>query len=867
VNDDDLDRELRTHLEIEAEEQRERGLSTDNALAAARRALGRETAIREDVRALSPTAAIDDLLQDLRYGLRLLRRSAGFTAVAALTLALGIGANTAMFSVVEAALLRPLPYPAADRLMMLWEDVNIPAYKNDQNTPAPGNFNDWRRRSQSYSGVAAIGFRAWNLTGAGDPIRITGEAVSSQFFQVLDVAPALGRAFTAGDNVPGSERVAMLGHALWNDRFGGDPSAVGRTLMLDDVSYTIVGVLPRGFAFPDPDDQLWVPLALTPEQLANHGSHFLRVVARLAPGVTAAQAQAELDAIAAQLTKEFPTSNTGVGARVMSLRDVVVGDVRRPLLVLAGIVGFVLLMVCANIGNLLLARASAREREFAVRAALGAGRGRVVRQLLTESLLLAFIGGVAGLALASWSLAGLRWLAPASLPHAETISIDGVVAAFNLGIACVAGLVCGLAPAWQAGRSDLHDAIKTEARAASHRAGTRARNLLVVTETALGVIVLVGSGLLLRSFWQLQHLAVGFDSDRLLTFRVVAPQARYDTIQKRSVFLRTLADRLGAAPAVHSVAGITFLPLTLSGRTSGVNIEGDPPPTPGEVKFVDFRAVTPGYFSTMRIPLLAGRDIAWSDRPESPNVIVVSQAAAQAFWPTRDPIGRRMKMGRASDPSTPWLTVVGVAGNVRQLDLTRQPRPAIYLAGSQDAGTGDVVRDWVVRARGEPAALAALVRSAVWAIDGALPITRVQTMDRVRSTATSREQFTLLMVSAFGILALVLAAVGLYGVTTYTVAQRTRELGIRVALGAAPFDVVRLVLGLCGRLVGVGLAIGMVAAIPLTELMRALLFGVSARDPLTFAGVGALLAVVAFVASYIPARRAMLIDPVVALRE
>src|SRR5262245_40840691 len=632
----------------------------------------------------------------------MLRRHAGFTAVAALTLALGIGANTAMFSVVEAALLRPLPYPAADRLMMLWEDVNIPAYKNDQNTPAPGNFNDWRRRSQSYSGVAAIGFRAWNLTGSGDPIRIAGEAVSSQFFEVLGVPPALGRAFTTDDDVPGSERVAILGHSLWNDRFGGDPSAVGRTLMLDDRSYAIVGVMPRGFAFPDPDDQLWVPIALTPEQLANHGSHFLRVVARLAPGVTAAHAQAELDAIAAQLTKEFPLSNAGVGARVMSLRDVVVGDVRRPLLVLAGMVGFVLLMVCANIGNLLLARASAREREFAVRAALGAGRGRVVRQLLTESLLLAAIGGAAGLALASWSLAALRWLAPASLPHAETISINGVVAAFNVGIACVAGLVCGVAPAWAAGRSDLHAAIKAEARAASHRAGTRARNLLVVAETALGVIVLVGSGLLLRSFWELQHVAIGFESDRLLTFRVVAPQARYDTIQKRSIFLRTLAGRLNASPTVQSAAGITFLPLTLSGGTTGVNIEGDPPPTPGEVKFVDFRSVTPGYFSTMRIPLLAGRDVAWSDTPEHPNVIIVSQAAAQAFWPTRDPIGRRLKTGRASDPAIPWLTVIGVVGNVRQLDLTRQPRPAIYFAGTQDAGTGDVVRDWVVRAHEEP---------------------------------------------------------------------------------------------------------------------------------------------------------------------
>jgi predicted permease len=866
VKNDDLDRELRTHLDIEAEEQRDAGKSAGEALDAARRALGRETAIREDVRALSPAAMVDDLLQDLRYGLRMLRKHPGFTVVAALTLALGIGANTAIFSVVETVLLRPLPYPAADRIVMLWENVNIPAYKNDQNTPAPGNFNDWRQQSQSYTGMAAIGFRAWNLTGAGDPVRISGEAVSSGFFDVLGVEPVLGRAFTPPEDAPGSERVAILGHGLWTERFGGDPSVVGRSIELDDVAYTIVGVMPRGFAFPDPDDRLWVPIALTPQQLANHGSHFLRIVARLRTGTTTAQAQSEIDAIAAQLARQFPASNTGVGARVMPLRDVLVGDVQRPLLVLAGIVGFVLLMVCANIGNLLLARASAREREFAVRAALGAGRGRVLRQLMTESLVLAGVGGGAGLALASWSLAGLRWMAPANLPQAPDISIDGRVAAFNFAVACVAGFVCGLAPAWQAGRSDLHDAIKSDARAASHRAGARARSLLVVMETALGVVVLVGAGLLLRSFWHLQHVAVGFESDRLLTFRVVMPQARYDTVQKRSTFLRGLADRLRAAPALQSAAGITFLPLTFAGRTTGVNVEGDPPPAPGEVKFVDFRSVTPDYFSTMRIRLLAGRDIAWSDTPDSRPVIVVSQGAARALWPNRDAMGRRIKLGPADSP-LPWLTVVGIVGDVYQLDLVRHPRPAIYLAGTQDPGPGDVVRDWVVRAAGDTGTLSPVVRSAVWAIDPALPITRLQTMDRVRSNATAREQFTLLLVALFGVLALVLAGVGLYGVTAYVVAQRTRELGIRVALGATPFDVVWLVLGLGGRLVGIGLALGTAAALVLSQLMRTLLFDVSTRDPMTFVAVGLLLAAVTLAASYVPARRAMRVDPVVALRE
>jgi putative ABC transport system permease protein len=864
VKDDDLDRELRTHLELEAEEQREAGLSAAAARNAARRALGNEMLIKEEVRALSPLAALDDLLQDLRYGLRMLRKHPGFTLVSALTLALGIGANTAMFSVVQAVLLRPLPYPDADRLVMVWENVNLPAYRNDQNTPSPGNFNDWRRQSTAFSGMAAISWRAWNLTGAGDPLRLQGEAVSANFFNLIGVEPALGRGFTEEEDQSDGPRVAILGYGLWTDRFGRDPAIVGRKILLDDTPYQIVGVMPSGFAFPDPDDRLWVPIALTPPQLANHGSHFLRVVARLKPEATIARAQAELDGIAAGLTKQFPSSNTGVGARVMSLREQTVGELETSLLLLVGLVGFVLLMVCANIGSLLLARASAREREFALRAALGAGRGRVFRQLLTESLLLALLGGAAGLVLAAWGITGLRWLAPASLPQAAGLSIDAAIGLFNFSVACVAGIVCGLAPAWHADRRDLHDAIKAEGRASSHGAGTRVRSLLVVVETALGVVVLVGAGLLLRSFWQLQQIAVGFEAERVLTFRVALPAARYGTLQKRTAFYRQLTDRLangsGAQPA-----GISFLPLSFAGRSSGVNIEGDPPPTPGQVKFVDLRSVTPGYFSAMRIPFIQGRDVAWSDASDAPPVIVVSESAARSFWPTGDPLGHRLKLGPANDASIPWLTVIGVVANVQQLDLVRRPRPAIYLAGTQDPA-GDAVRDWVVRTAGDPAAFAAVVRSAVWAIDGTLPVTRVQSMNRVRSAATARQQFTLLLVALFAALALVLAAVGLYGLVSYTVAQRTRELGIRVALGAKPADVMRLVLGLGGRLVLGGLALGTAAALALSQLMSTMLFGIGARDPLTFVAVALLLAAVSMSACYIPARRAMRVDPAVTLR-
>ena len=866
MRNDDIDRELRVHLEIEAEEHRERGLGVEEARLAARRALGNQLQITEEIHEMSLRARVDDLLRDARYGLRLLGRHPGFTAVAVLTLALGIGANTAIFSVVEAVLLRPLPYPHAEQLAMVWENVNLPAYKNDQNTPAPGNFNDWKEQSTAFDAMAAIGFRAWNLTGAGDPIRVSGEAVSANFFPALGVDAALGRTFTEDEDQAGGPNVAILGYGLWAEAFGADRSIVGRTIHLDDAAYQVVGVMPRGFAFPDPDDRLWVPIALTKDQLANHGSHFLRVLARLRPNATIGQAQAELDGVAARLSRQYPASNTGVGVRLLSLREQAVGDVRTPLLLLLGLVGFVLVMACANIGNLLLVRSSAREREFAVRAALGAGGSRLLRQLLTESALIAMLGGALGLALARSGIAALMWIAPATLPQAADLSINATVGLFNFAIAGAAGLLCGLAPAWQAGRTDLHDALKADARMSSRASSTRARNLLVVVETAVGVVVLVGAGLLLRSFWRLEQVPLGFRADRALTFRVVLPPGRYESVQKRAGFYQQLIERLEHAPGAEAAAGISFLPLTLSGRSSGVNIEGDPPPTPGEVKFVDFRSITPGYFTTMGIPLSQGRDLSWSDTSGVPNAIIVSEATARAFWPARSPLGRRLKLGRADNQLIPWLTVVGVVGNVHQLDFVGQPRPAIYLAASQDSGMGDTVRDWVVRAAADPTALATAVRAAVSAVDPTLPITRVQTMDQVRSGALAREQFVLLLVGLFAAVAIVLAGVGLYGVTAFTVAQRTRELGIRLALGATPLDVVRLVIAYGGRLVVVGIAIGTAGSLGLTELIRTMLFGISARDPMTFTGVAVLLTLVLLAACYLPARRAMRVDPVITLR-
>jgi len=865
----DLDRELRSHLENEADEQRDRGLGAEDARYAARRALGSATLIKEDVRALSPWAAIDDAAQDVRYGLRLLKKHPGFAIVAALTLALGVGATTTIFSVVHAVLLRPLPYADADRLAMVWENVNLPQYKNAQNAPAPGNFRDWREGNSTFIDMAAARDGAWSLTDRGDPIRVAGEMVSGSLFRLLQVEAALGRTFTP-DEDRGSPSVVLLGHGLWADRFGSNPAIVGQTIHLNDEPYTVVGVMPRGFRFPDPDDELWMPLGLTPDQLANHGSHFLRVVGRLKPGVTIAQAQAELDTVAARLAKQYPQTNAGVvGVTVISLPEQIVGDVRRPLLVLLGVVGFLLLMVCANIGNLLLARASARGREFALRAALGASRTRLLRQLLAESLLLAIVGGALGLAIAWWGMAALRWLAPADLPRLDNIALNGWVAAFNAAVALAAGVICGVMPALHSQRRDLHGALKDENRASAAGVRLRARNLLVVVETALGVVVLVGAGLLLRSFVRLSQVPLGFKPDGVLTFRVVLPAARYRTEPQRTAFYRQFLDRLHALPGVQSAAAITSVPLAATGRITGVSMEGQPAMAPGDVRLVrlvDFRTVSPGYFSAMSIPLIAGRDVAWSDTNTTEPSIVVSETMARTFWPGQNAVGKRVKAGAPDNQTVPWLTVVGVVGDVRLVDLIRTPRPAMYVPASQDRATGDVLRDWIVRLSGDPTAIVPSVRSAVWSVDPTLPVTRVQTMNQAKSASTASQQFTLLLVGTFAALALILAAVGLYGVTAYNVSQRTRELGIRVALGARRATLLRLVLAHGAKLTLIGLAIGMAAALALTQVMSTLLFGVGVRDPMTFVGVAVLLLAVSLVASFVPARRATRVDPVIALR-
>ncbi len=626
----------------------------------------------------------------------------------------------------------------------------------------------------------------------------------------------------------------------------------------------MIGVMPSGFRFPNPDGQIYVPLAMSDEELANHGSHFLRVVARLKPGVTLAQAQSEMKVIARQLTEQYPDSNTGVSVNVVPLREQIGGNMRRPLFVLFGVVALILLMVCANVANLLFARASVRTREFAVRAALGASRMRVVRQLLVESLVLALLGGLLGLAFAFWGIQGLRWYATINQEFAEA-GLNGTVCMFTLLVSLLAGVSFGVAPAFQSSRDGVANTLKEGRRESDSEGHLRTRDLLTVIEMALGVVVLVGVGLLLRSFVHLQNVPLGFQPDNVLTVRVILRGPRYDALAQRTQFYRQAFDRISAMPGVRSVAGISFVPLTFQGRTTSFTIEGQPPITPGQEPFADFRSVSPGYFATMHTSLLRGREFSWSDTPSTLPVAIISATMARLFWRNGEADGKRFKLGDFNE-TVPCLAVVGIVADVRQLNLTSQPRPAVYLPVTQDVGRGDTLRDWVIRTSGDPGPLGPAVQGAIWSLDPTLPISRTQSMQQVRSAYLGPQRFELSLVALFGVLGLILAAVGLYGVTSYSVSRRTHEIGIRMALGAQRREVLRLVVGQGTKVALMGVGAGGVAALALTRLMTGLLFEVTATDPLTFAGVAMLLVLVALTACCIPARRAMRVDPMVALR-
>ena len=810
---------------------------------------------------------METIFQDLRYGFRMLAKKPGFTFVAVVALALGIGANSAIFSVVNSVLLRPLPFKAPDQLMIVWEDSAKYGFPKD--TPAPANFIDWRDQNQVFDTLAAVASQTFNLMGTGEPEKIEGQRVSAAFFPMLGVEPILGRSFLAEEDKAGAGRVVIMNYGLWQRRFGSDPDIVGKPVTLNGQPYTVVGVMPKDFRFPDPfqsageDNALYVPIAFSSEEASTRGGHYLIVYGRAKSGVTVEQAQAEMTTIAARLEQQYPETNMSVGATVVSLHEQLVGDIKPALLILLGAVGFVLLIACANVANLLLARAVARQKEIALRTALGASRARLVGQFLTESVLLAALGGAVGLLLAVFGLKLLATLIPPNLSQAKAISIDASVLGFTFLVSLLTGVIFGLAPALQASRPNLNDALKEGGKGTSGAARSPLRSLLVVSEVALALVLLVGAGLMINSFFRLRNVDPGFNSANILTMSVVLPRSKYSDHAKRTAFYNEILQRIQSLPGVESAGVITNLPLSFKGNNAGVTIEGRPEPPVDQIPIVITRAVSDSYFRTMGIALSKGREFNGQDRPDTPGSIIVSESTARTFWPDEGPLGKRLKLG-GYNSDEPWLSVVGVVKDVRQFELNIAPKPQVYFPYTQMPYFAP--RDLAIRTSGDPSRLAAAVRNEVWAVDKDQPVSNVSTMEAILAYSVARERFNMLLLAIFAGVALALAAVGIYGVMSYSVTQRTHEIGVRMALGATSRDVLGLVIGQGVKLVSVGVAIGLASAFALTRVMESLLFGVSATDPATFAVISIVLMAVAMFASYIPARRATKVDPMIALR-
>jgi putative ABC transport system permease protein len=802
---------------------------------------------------------MDTLLQDLRYAVRTLLRSPGFTLVAALTLALGIGANTAIFSVVNAALLRSLPYPDPDRLVQVWQDS--PSRGIASFPFSPGDFADLRSQARTLSGVAAIQSSSFNLTGDGEPVRVGAARVSASFFDVLGRRPTLGRGFAAAEEREGADHVAVIGQGLWKQRFGGDRRVVGRTLLLNGERYTIVGVVSTGVAIPR-DVELWVPWALTAQDLANHGGHYATVVGRLAPGATMERAWQELSAVGARIAAQHPDTNTGFGMHLVPLRDELVRQVRPALLVLFAAVGLLLLIACANVSNLLLARAASRSREIAVRAALGAGRWRLVRQLLVESVVLGLAGGAAGLLLAAWGVGLIVRAAGDALRLPTAVSIDGGVLAFTFAVAVLTGVLFGLVPALHASRLDLHETLKEGGRSGTGDARrARSRALLVVAETALAMVLLVGAGLLVKSFATLAGTDPGFRVEHVLTGSIDLPQAAYGTPERQAAFFRALDERAAAIPGVRSAGAATTLPLSGATARIGFHVVGTPPAAPGEQTATGYDVVTPGYFEAIGIPLRRGRTFTARDDAHAPGAVVINEAMARRYFAGQDPIGRRMTL---TDSDTMPREVVGVVGDVRHEGLGEEPSPAVYV--SQLQAPVPFMR-YVLRTAGDPARAAAALRREVAALDGRVAVGEVRTMAQVVADSVASPRLSMVLLGIFAALGIVLAAIGLYGVVSYSVASRSQEIGIRMAMGARPKDVVRMVVRQGVGMTAGGLVLGLLGAFAATRLLRSMLVGVSATDPAVFAAVPLLLMAVALAATWLPGRRATRLDPMAALRQ
>jgi putative ABC transport system permease protein len=871
----ELDQELRSHLEHAVEKYIQAGATPDEALRRARLEFGGFDGIKEECRAAHGVSFLETSFQDTRYALRMLRKNVGFTAVAILTLALGIGASTAVFSVVNAVLLKPLPYPHSEQIVFPW-GIAPPGLNLGYSEIPWGRvqFLEFSRQTKTFQDFGAFKSDSFNLTGTGDPAMLEGVRASAEFFPALGVSPALGRTFTTEDDQPGHAPVVVLSHALWREGFGGDPAILGRVVELNGAAYTVIGVMPAGFDFPRANElpgsidspreaQLWVPLALNPGPIVRGEPSELAVIGRLKVGVTIEQAQAELDVFAKHMEDLFPRARGWFNSRVTPLTRQVAGDTRLPLLLMLGAVGIVLLVSCSNVASLLLARSLAREKEFSLRSALGAGRVRLIRQLLTESLLLAAGGAIAGIWIAELGIRLVKTFGPANIPRLREVSLDWRVFAFTFFITLLVGILFGLAPAFAAARQNLSESLKEGGhRTTTGQAGQKIRQALLVCEVALALVLVIAAGLLTRTFFRLLSIGGGFNPEHVLTFELSLPNTKYPDQDRIVTLYHQLLLRMQNLPGVESAGISEVVPLNGAGESTVVRIPGYHSADEKERPYANYTIVTPGYFPAIGTPVLQGRDFLETDTSDSMPVVIVNQAMARKFWPGQDPLGKPLGVPiRTYD-----MTIIGVVADMKHLSLREDPAPEMYVLYTQKPWPSMLLMQAVIRTKADPDSVMASVREAVHSLDSGLPLAKVTTLAAIVDTSLAQPRFSMLLLGSFGALSLLLASIGIFGVISYSVAQRTQEIGIRLALGAQRRNVFGMILSQGARLAGLGIGMGIVLALGVARLMGSFLFGVQPADPLTFAAVCVLLVGVAFLACYVPARRATRVDPLTALR-
>jgi predicted permease len=864
--DQDFVHELQTHLDLLTDENVRRGMSPEEAKRAARIRLGGQTQLKEINRELHGLPAIETFLQDTRYAFRMLRKNPGFTAVAVLTLALGIGANTAIFSVVYAVLLKPLPYTNPEQLFTVFQA------NKQQGIAETGcsylNFEEWRAQDHVFSELAGIVAHQLTLTGNVEPTVVNTSVVTPEFFTLLDVKTVAGRIFSPQDGQQGAPPVALVSEDLWRGRFGADPKIIGTAINLDQRPFTVIGIIPAAFRAPffNTKQEVWIPLVQDPlfsTFMPQRGTHLLPVIGRLKPGVSVAQAQAEMDAISGRLAGEFPAENTGWAVHLVPLQKEIVGEVRTGLLVLLGAVGLVLLIACANIANLLLSRATSRSKEIAVRTALGAGRARIIRQLLSETAVLGLLGGVVGIALACWSVKALNSLLPSSLPQMNPIRVDYFVLGFALLLSAIAGVAFGLVPAMFAGHADIQSTLREGARSGASRNRRRARSLLAVVEISLAMVLLVTAGLLLRSFARLTSISPGFDAQHIVKADISLPQFQYSTPQQWAAFSEELLARIQSDPGLQDSAVVVPRPIADRNVNLPFDIVGNPRSSAGSSRTADYVSVSPDYFRVMRIPLLAGRFFNPHDISSAPHVSIISEAMARLYFSGQNPIGKVITFGFPAGGGGTMREIVGIVGNVRDVALGQNPGAMMYVPYAQAPFWG---ANLVVKSTLSTSSVAAAIRQEVQRMDKDLPVTDVANMPDLIDSSVAQPRFRTFLLGLFGVMALVLAATGIFGVISYSVSRRTNEIGIRVALGASRSTILSMILRETLVLTSAGLAVGLPCALAASHLVGHLLFNVSANDPATLAAVAFTLAAVAGLAGYIPARRAMRVDPLIALR-